>query len=249
MPGWSTGQIQLFYRCERRESLLVLSLFKTNQLLHFFSLLSTVTACPPQGKEQIPSSSFPAGNPSARDVFEALHMELFFIVSGLSVGKIMWIKQLWRASQLSIKRGTMFNKNNLMVNLTLLLLICFLKLNFCGEVAKGVQGFPTCICPLDELNSSLGLQISLLFLMCPTGNAGKLHESFSSAVLIENLHLSHVFCAFKAETHCSLSFFPVARFFGNTLYFLLCSAPHVVIRWKILNNKTAKRICFVLFCL
>lgn len=143
----------------------------------------------------------------------------------------------------------MFDNNNLVVNLTLLLLICFLKLNFCGEVVKEIQGFPTCICPLDELHSSLGLQISSLFLMCPIGIEGKLHERFSSAVLMETLHLPHVFCAFKAETHCPLPFFPVARLFGNTLYFLLCSALHIMIRWKILNNKTAKRICFILFCL
>lgn len=60
------------------------------------------------------------GNPSARDVFEALHMELFFMVWELSVGKTMWVKQLLQPSQLSIKLETMFSKDNLMVNSTLL---------------------------------------------------------------------------------------------------------------------------------
>lgn len=55
----------------------------------------------------------------------------------------------------------MFN-NNLMVRLALSLLICFFELNFCEVVVKEVQGFLTCICPLVELNSSLGLHVSSL---------------------------------------------------------------------------------------
>ena len=39
----------------------------------------------------------------------------------------------------------MFNRDNGTLNLTLLLLICFLELNFCEEVVKEVQGFPMCI--------------------------------------------------------------------------------------------------------
>lgn len=100
------------------------------------------------------------------------------------------------------KWETMFNKNNLTVNLTLLLLICFLELNFCKEAVKEVQGFPSCICPLDELNSSLGLQVSSLFLMCPTAIPGRCHERLSSAFLMENWYPSHDSCAYKAKTHC-----------------------------------------------
>lgn len=92
--------------------------------------------------------------------------------------------------------------NNLTVNLTLLLLIFFLELNFCEEVVKEVQGFPTCSCPLDELNASLGLQVSLLFLMCPTAIAGRCHERLSSAFLMENWYLTHDACAYKAKKLC-----------------------------------------------
>lgn len=52
-PNAWLKQTQLLYRCARTESLLVLSLLKTNQLL-FCSLWSTVTACPPQGKNKSP---------------------------------------------------------------------------------------------------------------------------------------------------------------------------------------------------
>lgn len=165
----------------------------------------------------------------------------FFTVSGLSCGQ----KDVSKAIMTSITVvNKIFNKNNLTVNLTLLLF------SPAECLWRGCQrSSRISICPLGELNSSLGLQIPSLFLMCPTGIAGKLHKRLSSAVLMENWYLSQIFYAFQAKTHCPLPFSPVARIFENTLYFLLCSALHVVICWKILNNKTAKRICFVLFCL
>lgn len=38
-----------------------------------------------------------------------------------------------------------------------------LDLNFCEETNKQVKGFPVCICPLNGLNSSLGLHVCSLF--------------------------------------------------------------------------------------
>lgn len=64
-----------------------------------------------------------------------------------------------------------------MVTLTLSLLLSFLELNFGEETVKPVQGFPVCICPLDKLNSSLGIQVSSLFLMCSTGITSRYLET------------------------------------------------------------------------
>lgn len=51
--GWSTGYIQLFYRCELIEIHLVLALFETNHLLRFFAVQSLKrchsVSTPPEG--------------------------------------------------------------------------------------------------------------------------------------------------------------------------------------------------------
>lgn len=97
----------------------------------------------------------------------------FFTVSGLSCGQ----KDVSKAIMTSITVvNKIFNKNNLTVNLTLLLF------SPAECLWRGCQrSSRISICPLGELNSSLGLQIPSLFLMCPTGIAGKIaQEAFFS---------------------------------------------------------------------
>mgnify|MGYP001853240924 CR=1 FL=1 len=121
-----------------------------------------------------------------------------------------------------------------------------LELNFCEETDNQVKGFPMSICPLNGFTFSLGLHVSALFLTCLTG----LHVEVLRLILKPIPCVKSMKVRYTSVTHLSFALFIYCNSSlsnGNLLgieflelYFLFCSAPYMVIHWKILKkNPTA----------
>lgn len=125
-----------------------------------------------------------------------------------------------------------------------------LDLNFCEETDKQVKGFPVCICPLNGLFSWPSFFFTFLcFFFCNWIACRSLEAD------IETNTLYHEYLRYTSVTQLSFTLFIYCNPSLSSdmllgieflkLCFLFCSAPYMVIHWKILKKKTEQQRGYV----